>query len=287
MVSVCLRIGYAQANGTVMMMNDTFDYQRVTSEEVFVLYRSLCGKSPYSYPSLLNGELTATTTIEDWDCCWNLFDATFGSGERHFANYWNEWWGVDIPWSEWSPILRNPANHTVADVCKLIAKYARRPVAREVTILGRRCASAGMFLAIRSLLTTAGASEASIGPSTELAEYSRRYFNTFDRQIRLLAPNRLPHPQIVRNVIARFFEWIVFGCIIGCASCMIFALAHPVRPMPAVIAAFVLTSFILIAGIAAIISKDAIPESVAFGDLRTFRDLTKCLVGKKSASMQN
>jgi hypothetical protein len=265
------------------MMNDKLDYQALTSEEVLEVYRSVFGRSPYLYPSLVNGELAGTTTVEDWDCSWNLFDATFGSGERSFANYWNEWWGVDIPWNEWSPILLDSTNHTVADVCELIAKYARRPVARVVTILGRRCADASMFLAIRTLLVKAGADEDSIGPSTELAEYTKNYLTTFDRQIRLLAPSQRLSATIVRNTslvqLERVIKYSMFY-LVGAAAV---ALLLPAFAEVCMLCSFFAGLIAVVVGTIAVIVGELTPACVTFGELQTFRDLAQCLVGKKSA----
>jgi hypothetical protein len=46
---------------------------------------------------------------------------------------------------------------TLRGVCELLATQARRPLVPPANMLGRECASAGVFLAMRALLVQVGA----------------------------------------------------------------------------------------------------------------------------------
>ena len=75
-------------------------------------------------------------------------------------------------------------------MCELLATQARRPVVPPARFLGRECAAAGVFLAIRSLLVQAGAPP-DFRPSTPLEPFLQKWPEVFLTKIARLSPGGL------------------------------------------------------------------------------------------------
>src|SRR5262245_6382808 len=92
--------------------------------------------------------LTFATTVGEWRDA--IFDDT--SLWWEIAHGLNEEWGIDCPMAEWRAVLKPRSRRTLADVCGLIARHARRPVIRPWRFIGGDCRPAGAFLTVRALL---------------------------------------------------------------------------------------------------------------------------------------
>lgn len=260
-------------------------YEPATPQYVLDVMRSLYGDAPIQHDSMPSGILELSTPISDWLDAWLLDDAAFGSWQRNLAKWSNEWWGVDITFDEWRPLLCDARKQTIGDLCKMLASHVQRPVLRPAVVFGRSCEQAGAFLAMRSILNRTGAEGEDIAPSTLLAPYTRRYVQILERHFHRVAPDRLPQPKVVRNVGVRYSVVVVF------VSILFVALSIPltwlagffVLPPTFFTGLAVLVGFAGVCAILATLSgvafNDLPPESVTFGNLRTFRDLARCLVG--------
>jgi hypothetical protein len=94
---------------------------------------------------------------------------------------------------------------TLGDLCIFLAAQIEIPSINSVSILGKPCASAGLFLDLKRQLIESGESESKIAPSTPIAPYLARQKDLFAK-IRWYAPGKLPLLR-VRN---RPLEW---GCL--------------------------------------------------------------------------
>jgi hypothetical protein len=123
-----------------------------------------------------------------------LFEAcAFDCGDDIYYSTldWFDLWG-----SGWFDVLFSTQAETARDFCELIASRTTMPFIPLVSICGKICQPASVFLVIRSLLQSVGADVNEIGPSTSLKEYTRSDTETFLGPIARLAPGALPDVEI-------------------------------------------------------------------------------------------
>jgi hypothetical protein len=203
--------------------------------------------------------LSMATTVAEWRAGCDLV------GWKLLGHAHNEIWGVQITDADWQAVLEPAHERQLADVCKLIAARANRRVIRPARLFDCNCASAGVFLTIRSLLHEAGEEAAGeIAPSTPLAPYLRRYADVFLGPISRLAPGALP-PVRIRTPV---YDGALLGSGVGWLAALIGACAGLWWLVAAGAVLFGLGY-----ALTWYASRCLLPASVGFGDLRTFRDL--------------
>jgi hypothetical protein len=112
------------------------------------MHRQQCQYDPEADPSSV---LSFDTTVAEWrDACDLL-------GWRKLGRAYNQLWGISCSDAEWRAVLEPARQGRLADVCRLIASRAVRPLIRPSRLSGTGCVPAGAFLTIRSLLHEAGA----------------------------------------------------------------------------------------------------------------------------------
>ncbi|HEV8069117.1 MAG TPA: hypothetical protein VGP76_15370 [Planctomycetaceae bacterium] len=183
---------------------------------------------------------------------------------RGLARGLNKEWGINCSNAEWKSVLKPTRKKTLADVCQLIARHAKRPTVRPARMLGCAGRSAGAFLTIRSLLAQAGAGAQKITPSTPLEEYIRNYPFVFTGAISRLAPGILP-TMCVRSAP---FANIAMLCILASWIGIVFG---AFGNMPLLIVASIF--FFVLTGVLGFVLPAWKPATVEFGELQTFRDL--------------
>ncbi|MFO0898963.1 MAG: hypothetical protein U0836_16185 [Pirellulales bacterium] len=209
--------------------------------------------------------LSYDTTVSEWRYVCDLVSW------RSLGRALNDMWGIRCSDAEWRAVLEPARQRTVRDVCNLIAGRAVRPAIQPATVLGKKCAAAGAFLTVRSLLGKAGASADAIAPSTELAPYTRQHLDVFLGGVSRLAPGVLPPVKIQKPVYDAGVTVIVLGMtclIVGFAGLYVFTIAGVLL----FTVGFALTWF----------AARRTPLSVEFGELRTFRDLAILLADGSS-----
>jgi hypothetical protein len=187
---------------------------------------------------------------------------------RLLARGLNKEWGINYSNAEWKSVLKPGRKKTLADVCQLIARHAKRPTVRPARMFGCAGRSAGAFLTIRSLLAQAGANAERITPSTPLQEYIRHCPFMFTGAISRLAPGMLPSIYVRSAPFANIAMLCILASLIGiffgaCGSMPLLAVASIL---------FLIVTSVLGFGLA-----QWKPASVEFGQLRTFRDLAKVI----------
>lgn len=248
--------------------------QSATAEYVLAVIRDHHRQQIETDPEADPGaSLTLQTTVTEWrDACdlqpWKLLAVAL-----------NEIWEMDRPIAEWRGVLTPPTKRTLADVCAFISRHSHRPVFEPVRLFGHTCAKAEAFLAIRSMLQAAGADVESIAPSTPLAAYTRQHAWKFVLVISRIAPGVLPSMRMNHPLYDRLVAAMLCGLLLLLIGVAVFWL-HVVGAFLAVVggAIFVVASathWSLIPGL--------LPESVTFGELRTFRDLAALVAANQPA----
>jgi hypothetical protein len=210
--------------------------------------------------------ITFDTTVKEWlDAMLDEDDGNLPFGRwKRVGNAMNHAWNIQCSHEEWRAALKPLHEKRLGDMCALIAKYGRRPQIRPARLFGATCLPAGEFLTIRSLLAEAGADADEIRPSTPLAPYARRYLEVFLDSILRLAPGALPPVQILypTSVLA------LWGMGMGALLCLVGLVVAVLWP----VCCFGLI-LLLVSGIIQWNVTGDLPKRVAFGELRTFRDL--------------
>jgi hypothetical protein len=193
---------------------------------------------------------------------------------RLLARGLNNEWGINCSNAEWKSVLKPGRKKTLADVCQLIARHAKRPTVPPASIFACAGRSAGAFLTIRSLLAQAGARAETITPSTPLEEYARPYLFVFTGAISRLAPGTLPSICVRSAPFANIAMLCILASWIGIAF-------GAFGSMPLLIVASI--SFFILTGVVGLVLAAWKPAGVEFGELRTLRDLAKVIAAGSAA----
>jgi hypothetical protein len=248
-------------------------YRRLAPDEVLAflveLHRVLC-ESGDADPDVT---LTFDTTIRAWR---DSMLAEFEDWQR-IAGYLNETFGTDWKPRQWKPAIVPARRETLGDVCDLVASKVRVPEVRPVNVLGKSCASAGAFLALREMIAGSGESVDDLRPTTPLARYAESAFPKFHRQLLLLAP------RLLSSIRPRGFNhdiWLLpaagilfFAVLLTCAFAF-------VAPWPFAPVAVLCTALFFLAWWLSDKLAQRPPESVTFEGLADFRALSYVLAGE-------
>ena len=211
-------------------------------------------------------DLTFSSTVADWRIANDLLPA------KRLGRALNQTWGLSLSDAHWRSVLVPPSQKTLKGVAVLIAAHAKRTQLRPLRIAGASCLSASAFLAIKDCLAADGADVSNIAPSTPLHEYTRNHWRSFVCRVSRLAPGALPPISI--NSPAHETN-LAFGCVgallflTGILATTITLQAWPV-PLIGVLILIATT-------VASHLIQDRPSANVAFGNLRTFRDMATCI----------
>jgi hypothetical protein len=242
-------------------MDIAYPVLKQTASPAYVLsvlqdqHRQACQYDPEVDRSAI---LMFDTTVAQWrDACDLL-------GWQELGWAYNQYFEISCTDDQWYSALEPAKERTLRDVCKLISKYAMRPRIQPARLLGSPCDTAGAFLTIRSMLHDDGAIANEISPSTELASYTRRHCQVFVSKLSRLAPGALPDVRISTPVYD-FFVYLLTAALIG-------GLISGFGESPVGLACSILVGLFSYFSVN-FAARHILPESVEFGDLRTFRDL--------------
>ena len=210
-------------------------------------------------------DLNFEATVADWRDACDLLPW------RKLAHALNESWGMRRTEEEWHAVLEPAGVRSLRDVSEFIAASVSMPVLTPLGFLGASCHEASAFMAIRAALFAAGASVEKLRPSSPLAPFSRSYLHVFFNDIAKLAPGVLP-PVTIRTPhynAALLGSAISLLALTGASVSGAYLIAIP-------------CGFLVIASYAMhwIAAKCAKPASVEFGDLKTFRDLSRLIANR-------
>lgn len=218
-------------------------------------------------------QLTMKTTIEQW--CAAMGDEPDWQALGHWMNIQ---WNIQLSNDIWKFVLTPMHRRTLRDLCVVIAQHARQPLIRPALLLGHDCTTAGVFLTIRSILQQAGADVTQLSPSTPLADYTRRYDQVFLQYISPLAPGALP----AIRVKYPFYANPIWGIFLGLLLMGIGTYLPGGVPVLIVLGAIILILSLMLNWLAI---GWRLPTSVEFGELKTFRDLSRVIAtGSRNAA---
>jgi hypothetical protein len=205
-------------------------------------------------------QLSFETTSEEVDQFFAYSRTLLSKGDVSL----NEFWGLNLPKETWLSVLLPAREKQLRGLCELVATHIRRPVIRPVCFFDRPCLAAGSFLTIRSLLHEAGVNVETIAPSTPLAEYTRRHGDVFLKTIARLNPGCLPRVRIDKPIPCVCAVFMLLGLLTATAGLCSGELGVLGFGSVLAIVGWVTMWFT---------GTYLLPESVGFGELRTFRDL--------------
>ena len=220
-------------------------------------HRHQCQHDPEAAPDI---GLTFDTTVADWRYACDLV------GWRQLALALNDYWETKIPLHKWKTALVSPKNRTLRDVCELLAANASTEVVTVPMILGRPCGPAGVFFAVRELLARDGADVSKLRPSTPLADFAIRYASTMAGRISELAPGALP-PIKIEHPLYDQRSCLFIVCLITFMGSLAIVEWQQFLWIPLMI----VTALSWVWGWYT--ARVMYPDSITFGELRTFRDL--------------
>lgn len=209
---------------------------------------------------------TFATTVREWREAMDLV------GWRALGRALNEQWGTSFSKEEWFSVLEPAREKTLRGVCELLATQARRAVVPPAKMLGRECAAAGVFRAIRSLLVLAGAPP-DLRPSTPLEPFLQKWPEVFLRKITCLAPGGLLFTR--KNEL--FYDLIVLSYVF---SGLLFLVSVFTKDPWQVIGAVVLYA---LGWIGAGCSR-WFPGPLELEDVKDFRGLTEAILEQQRRS---
>ena len=144
--------------------------------------------------------LTYDSSVKDWRTACALLPT------EQLGQALNTIFAISCSSEQWQMVLRD--DNTFGNVCRFVSESgAKRADCRPMKLAGRECEEAGVFLALRSMLSEAGLHVADLRPSTELGPLLDQHFWTIVDVMAKLAPGVLPYP------ISRFSE--LFGNGLG------------------------------------------------------------------------
>jgi len=231
-------------------------------------------------------------SVEDWQDAFFLYNDTAWNEWKWLGRTFNDYFRISVPDREWKAILKPTSSCTLRQVCELIASRAEVIEIRPTTILGKSCLSAGAFLAVRDTLSRVGVDVADLRPSTPLEPLLKRHGDLFEREMKKLAPGRLPSVAAKDHVLVRFFHgmmglgWLMLlavpvGLVMWTAAAYLPRLTAVFVPL-AVFLTFGLGGAIVVvlAAIGAYATKSLQPSEARLGKLETIRDLCFAVLGE-------
>lgn len=216
--------------------------------------------------------LSMETSVKEWRIDCDL------EGWKLLGRGMNEFWEIDCPDAAWREVLEPAKEKTLRGVCELIAKNAKRPQIHPATYFGRECAPAEAFLTILAMLRRAGIDVKNVAPSTPLDYYAWRHLKEIAQVVWRLAPGSLPALQVKdrirdKTVCAFLLAWpMMFAGFCG--------------GLPLLIIVGVSMALIAMAALYLWLPYHK-PEHIAFGELRTFRDLAMAVATHSSQTVRS
>lgn len=241
----------------------------MTADDVLLALRESLRQQVEYDPEAVCTELTFETTVARWRDACDLVPS------RDLGPALNQHFETDFSDAEWIAALLPEKQRTLRDVCDLLATGARAPLVDSRCILGAKCRAAGAFLVLREALQKSGADVSALRPGTRTAEWLRRHVGVVLRLAEKIAPGKLPPVRIVNNqydaaIAALLAGWVLLIAA-WCGS--YFGPWIPLCVTP-------LGGLLALAGYLCTSLAAGKPNSVAFGEIETFRELSYALVGE-------
>jgi len=207
-------------------------------------------------------DLTFETTVDEWRTACDLLPA------KPLGQALNAWFSVSFSNIDWMATLEPARKATLGGVCELVASKAQMAEFKPFAICGTQCLSAGVFLSIRSALGKEGIPVEGIRPSTPLAPTAYKHLRSFVGTMSKLAPDVLSVPDVYHATAARIGRWCLgVGVVLLLLSCVTpsFALTEVVAGILSLVVGILAFRYAVASAF----------RHAPFGEIKTFRDLTK------------
>ncbi len=245
--------------------------RQMTPEDVLEVFIHLQGMFGSTRPEDV---LRFDMSITQWQSELELYNDTCWNERKWLWRFVMDFFRVSIPYGTWKSVVKPEGKRTVRELCELIASKAMVEEIKPLSILGKPCLPAGAFLAVRNSLTDAGIDTTDLRPSTRLEPLLRKHGELFEREMRKLAPGKLPSLETKGHPLA-----IITQSMIGIGLLTLFAMipgafVSEYFGLPG-LNAVCLGSLVMIAigVIGAYATGSLRPRQARLGELQTIRDV--------------
>ena len=258
-----------------MAFEDYSAKRNMTPEEVLAVFRELQELNPWADEERIDSE----TSVHDWQ--WVLYDVAAWNECRRSWKAVNELFNIAIPYRRWKATVKPMKERTVLQMCELIASVALIEDIRPVSVFGKKCKTAGAFLAVRNTLAKVGIDVSELRPSSPLEPLLRKHHTAFEMEMLKFAPGKLPRVKIEdHRLVVAVNRIIIAGLLLFAASLPVSLLSIyfyglDVTLLPIVVLGVPLA---LCDAIFASATRSLQPRSAKLGDLHTVRDLCCAIV---------
>lgn len=236
------------------MRNSHFHPNRsMTKDDVLRAIRDSYRFSEQLDPEAEQGyDLTFETTVDEWRAACDLLAA------GKLGQALNAWFNVSFSNTDWMATLEPAKKATLEGVCELIASKAQMADIKPFAICGTQCLSGKEGIPVEG-----------IRPSTPLAPTAYKHLSSFIAAMGRLAPDVLPVPEVKHGIAHRIGRW--------CGACGFMLLLVSAVTSSTKLA--LLGLLLLIIGVSLCLYSGAEAfKNASFGEIKTFRDLTKAVM---------
>jgi hypothetical protein len=142
-----------------------YAYELMTAEDVLRVFKAEHHVSKQFCEADPDAEICYEMTVRQWRDALDLIPAS----ELGIA--YNKRFQMDVPETEWNKALFPEKKKTLRGVCGLIASCAKKIKLQPVTILGKPCLPAGLFLLIQKKNGENGGDISDLKPSTPIVSF--------------------------------------------------------------------------------------------------------------------
>jgi len=159
------------------MRNTKVKYRETEVLDIFLEQHRLCCQfDPESNPDAV---ITADMSVQEWRWASDLLPW------KKLCQFLNQEFKINISEEDWYEVFEPQDVKKLKGICALIADNAEREVVEPITVLGRPCLEAAMFLTFRKNLKSKGVDVSGLKPSSKLGPYMDKYFSQVLEEVTL------------------------------------------------------------------------------------------------------
>ena len=140
------------------------EYKYYTSKELFEIF-----KEQHRLFSPLDPVADEYYILKRETKIWELQEAQDLLPWDKYGDFLNQMFKIQVPRKNWKTILES--ENTLGNLCDFLSTVAKKEIHKPITILGKECLSASIFLTLKNNLKNKGVNVENLKPSTNIAEF--------------------------------------------------------------------------------------------------------------------